>query len=241
MNPDREPFDVTDPTLDALLRAHSEETPSPDIDAAILGAAHRAVQSSPRDAAKPAEATSPWRWWMPITAAAVIGAIAIGVLQLIPKEPESTATVVSDTPANAPTIAPKPTAPPPPVVAKREAPTEAKRAASPEPFSAQRRDEAPRRTEKRLAAPPAAAEQRAPAAPAPEQAASAGAIAKQSGAALDTQVENPDQRIARIRALFSEGKLDEAARELNAFRAVHLDADERLPAELRAWAATVKR
>ena len=46
MNPDRDPFD---PTLDALLRADSAEEPSPDVDSAILAAAHRAVQSAPRD------------------------------------------------------------------------------------------------------------------------------------------------------------------------------------------------
>src|SRR5438067_3406294 len=89
MNPDRDPFD---PTLDALLRADSGEAPSPDIDAAILAAAHRAIQSAPRDA-KPAEATSPWRWWVPLAAAATIGAITIGVLQLTPPEPQSTVTI----------------------------------------------------------------------------------------------------------------------------------------------------
>src|SRR5206468_10511142 len=108
MNPDRDPFD---PTLDALLRADSAEEPSPDVDSAILAAAHRAVQSAPREAAKPAEATSPWRWWMPLAAAATIGAITIGVLQLTPPEPQSTATIVSDTPPAAMRAAPDTAAP----------------------------------------------------------------------------------------------------------------------------------
>jgi hypothetical protein len=33
----------------------------------------------------------------------------------------------------------------------------------------------------------------------------------------------------------------EAARELNAFRAAHADADAQLPAALRGWAQTVPR
>ena len=59
MNPD--PGHV-DPALDALLRAHSVETPPAEVDATILAAAHRAVRSAPRDAEKSAEATRPWRW-----------------------------------------------------------------------------------------------------------------------------------------------------------------------------------
>ncbi len=35
--------------------------------------------------------------------------------------------------------------------------------------------------------------------------------------------------------------MDEARRELAAFRAAYADADARLPAELRAWAAQVPR
>ena len=58
MNPD--PGHV-DPALDALLRAHSAETPPAEVDATILAAAHRAVRSAPRDAEKSVEATRPWR------------------------------------------------------------------------------------------------------------------------------------------------------------------------------------
>ena len=35
-------------------------------------------------------ATRPWRWWMPLAAAAAIGVIAIGALQLLPQEPDPT-------------------------------------------------------------------------------------------------------------------------------------------------------
>ena len=69
--------DPIDPKLEALLREHSTDAPSSDIDAAILAAAHRAVQSAPQSAVnRAAEATRPWRWWMPLAAAATIGAIA---------------------------------------------------------------------------------------------------------------------------------------------------------------------
>ena len=49
-----------------------------------------------------------------------------------------------------------------------------------------------------------------------------------------------DAWIVRIRKLHDDGKLADAAKELVAMRAAVPDADRRLPAELRAWAATVK-
>ena len=254
MNPERDPFD---PTLDALLRADSAETPSPDVDAAILAASHRAVQSGPRDAAKAAEATSPWRWWMPLAAAATIGAIAIGVLQLTPKEPEQTATVVSDTPPAATRAAPEAVAPTPPAVpmtqdrsqppraqseatprakvrADRPAPTPLRKNEAmpanppPEDFPKQERDAAEQGSTAGAMARPEAPRVAAP------------AIAKQS-AADEAQVMSPEQRITRIRALLNEGKNEDAARELIALRAAYPDADARLPADLQAWAATIKR
>ena len=274
MNPEREPFD---PTLDALLRKHSDEMPSSDIDAAILAAAHRAVQSAPRAAEKAPEATSPWRWWMPLAAAATIGAITIGVFQLMPKEPEpTTATVVSDTPSSAVAV-PAPNIPPPPaasinkdkaeapraqaeaprakVRADRAAPAQApksnnERAAAPEPFPARERDAAARdsvgsatnrveaesktQTAEQDNAAGTLTRREAPRARAP-------AVAKQSAASADPQVASPEQWIARIRALLADGKSEDAARELIAFRAAYPDADARLPAELHVWAATVKR
>ena len=50
MNPPDSP--ERDPALERAWRAHSRETPSPELDRAILAAAHRAVGSGPRDAAK---------------------------------------------------------------------------------------------------------------------------------------------------------------------------------------------
>jgi hypothetical protein len=94
MNDDHEP---RDPALDALLGEHSTETPPAHIDAAILAAAHRAVDSGPR----PALATQAWRWWMPLAAAAVIGLIVVGVLPLAPSIVAESPPIVSDVPTGA--------------------------------------------------------------------------------------------------------------------------------------------
>ena len=89
-----------DPELSAAWREHSTEMPSAATDAAVLAAAHRAVGSAPRDAGKPvAEATSPQRWWMPLAAAATIGAVALGILQTMQQESPVSAPTVSDMPA----------------------------------------------------------------------------------------------------------------------------------------------
>ena len=81
----------SDPRDDALAkawRAQSQDLPPPALDATILAAAHRAAGSGPRDTGKQAmEATRPQRWWMPLAAAATIGVVAIGILQIAPQAP----------------------------------------------------------------------------------------------------------------------------------------------------------
>src|SRR3954451_22698959 len=130
MNDNRDPFD---PELDALLRGHSTDAPPAAVDAAILAAAHRAVESARRSAAnRSAQATRPWRWWMPLAAAATIGAIAIGMLQLAPKESDSTATIVTDTPQTARSKL-APIAPAAPAASVREGNAETPRVASEAP------------------------------------------------------------------------------------------------------------
>ena len=89
MNPSDSP--ERDPALERAWRAHSRETPPLMLDRAILAAAHRAVGSGPQDAAKATaeasfESTRPQRWWMPLAAAATIGVVAIGILQLTSPE-----------------------------------------------------------------------------------------------------------------------------------------------------------
>ena len=93
-----------DPALDAAWREHSTELPSAAMDAAILAAAHRAVGSAPRAATKAAAeagvgaraATRPQRWWMPLAAAATIGAVALGILQTMPQQDVVIAPAVRD-------------------------------------------------------------------------------------------------------------------------------------------------
>ena len=83
MNVEHEP--VGDPRLGAAWREYSHETPPAHLDQAIVAAAHRAVGSLPQDSVAPA-ATRPQRWWMPLAAAAAIGAMAVGVLQVTPPQ-----------------------------------------------------------------------------------------------------------------------------------------------------------
>ncbi len=273
MNTERDP---SDPALDRLLRADADASPSAKLDAAILAAAHRAVLGAPRDA-RSAEATRPWRWWMPLAAAAAIGAVAIGVLQLIPSGHESLPNVVSDMPATTPQVsvtpAPSP-APAPPIqmqqpgtpkitaeapAPRSSAPVRRKAsepAAAPEPFPANRAPPAQESAQAPATPPaPAAAARAAPAdamnaestrrdaaqsAAGAVDRAAAGALAK-SAIKDRSEVFRADEFVARIRRLRSEGKMEEAAQELAAFRAAFADADARLPSDLREWAASVKR
>jgi len=294
--------DIRDPALDAAWRAHSTETPPPAIDTAILAAAHRAVKSGPEKIGPGREATRPWRWWTPLAAAAVIGVIAIGVLQLLPQEPDATKAVVSDAPASlaakqspepaaspaasvasqAPTVngapvaasleertapaAPAPAASPPAQRQERTTTVGPSRASSdaaaneakvrtaprskPEAFPARRdaesgdaRGSAPAPASQSRAAPSLAAPaQESASAPVAAGALPAPALAKRAVRdQVSAQQRSPDDFIARIRALFTEGNVAEAQRELVAFRSAYPDADARLPTDLRPWAASVPR
>ena len=296
--------DLRDPTLDAAWRAQSTEMPPPALDAAILAAAHRAAKSAPEKIGPGREATRPWRWWTPLAAAAVIGVIAIGALQLMPHEPDPTKVVVSDVPSTDAlkpemTVAPPP--PPPAAPSVRASPPASALAPSatppaavppstsppPAPRQERRMAEAPRarspdtaEREPKLAAPAPAAPQPFPArrdaaavpapaaessatgrtaltdnampaaplpraAPAAPPASAAGGIApmlaKRATRDEAQRQRSPDDFVARIRKLFAEANMAEAQRELVAFRAAYADADTRLPADLRPWAASVPR
>ncbi len=88
----------------AAWRSLSREEPPPALDAALRAAARREVGARVQPAAVP-EATRPERWWFPLAAAATIGAIAIGLLQVVTTERPGTAggdgRTVSDMPAGA--------------------------------------------------------------------------------------------------------------------------------------------
>ena len=232
MNPDH---DHIDPALDALLRAHSDETPSAEVDATILAAAHRAVRSAPVEAGTSAEASRPWRWWMPLAAAATIGAITIGVLQLAPKEPDTTSAIVSDTPSRIVVPAQKPAETPAAPMAEDKAETPRPAAQAPRAkVHADRATDAPAARVEVERAPA-----REPLAAARDERAREATTAK--SALADTQQRSANDWVERIRTLVKESKLAEAAQELIAFRAAYVDADARLPADLQGWAATVKR
>jgi resuscitation-promoting factor RpfA len=95
-----------DPALERAWREHSREMPPPALDNAILAAAHRAAGSRPQ-AALPAEATSPQRWWMPIAAAATIGAVVISIMQTMPADTNLVTSDVAPT-ARVATLTPAP-------------------------------------------------------------------------------------------------------------------------------------
>ncbi len=94
---------LSDPVLDAAWKAHSTELPPPRIDAAILAAAHREARARPRaigDDDEFAEARAPSRAWWGFAAAATIGAIAFGVVQMAPPPaPPDAPVAASDVPA----------------------------------------------------------------------------------------------------------------------------------------------
>jgi hypothetical protein len=165
-----------DPALDAAWRAQSTELPPPSVDAAILAAAHREVASRPRAAGNDdtlAEAREPSRWWWGLAAAATIGAIAFGVVQLAPFGTAHDPTRATDMPSAertarpaavpAPDIAdetermkPQNVSAAPAGIARTEAPAreEAQAASASEPAPAAKARPAP-------APPPAGARQRA--------------------------------------------------------------------------------
>ncbi|GMU72875.1 MAG: hypothetical protein AMXMBFR42_23310 [Burkholderiales bacterium] len=348
--------DPRDDVVDRVWRDAMQDAPGASLDDAIRAAARRAVGAKPR-AESVAEARKPWRWWMPLAAAATIGAIAIGVIQSLPHE-SMEPTVVSDaspvrqqprvepvaTPAKPDAAAPAaaapeitqrsgnaqvsaaqpraaaqaPQAPAAPSMAlsksaavERETPAAApamataKRTAEPATQDApkersaagtdtarpqvgasgsaprrERKDDAsaavPRQNEGFVPAPPASP----PASPPPAaavQAATPGTLqaapsvagerdaagrskleapatrpapapasARSSGASASAEVQAlavtpPDTFIAEIRRRLAAGDRDGAIRELQRFRRTHIDADARLPDDLRAFAADVPR
>ncbi len=96
--------DERDAALDAAWRAYSVETPPPALDTAILAAAHREARSRPRPAGDDdtlAEAREPSKWWWGLAAAATIGAIAFGLVQIVPPTAPTEPTLATDMPATA--------------------------------------------------------------------------------------------------------------------------------------------
>ena len=286
-----------DPALDAAWRAHSTELPPPSVDAAILAAAHREVAARPRSAGDDtlAEAREPSRWWWGLAAAATIGAIAFGVVQLAPFGTTHDPTRATDMPSAESAAQPAIAAAPAPAeaphrtgtqaaaettaaLARIEAPVREPAQAARAPALAQAAKPVPRPQREPPAAPPATPPQPFPlaaapaAAPAPAPASSstpmqegatlaareraaepmakravpAADSARLAAAGVNASAERAlaqrtaEDFVLRIRELHEAGRLDDAARELVAFRSAYPDADAKLPPELRAWAATVR-
>lgn len=259
-----------DARLASAWREHSAELPPAHLDAAILAAARRETGSKPRAAGDDdalAEAREPSRWWWGLAAAATIGAIAFGVVQLAPPEPHGTPSVVSDVPPAALTkVAPAPE----PIPIPRQSPIP-QSAPIPQPFPRTRESAPLRRMEAAPAERAQAADSAAPiiaapapaappAAPAPPPAEPATAERREAPAALGAQLQRSDgfarkaapasaaapipgatEFIDRIRRAYGEGRFEDAQRELAAFRAAFDDADERLPEPVKAWAAGIPR
>lgn len=117
MNPDQDGgFPARDPRFDAAWRRVFNEAPPAALDDAIRAAARRESGAGPRpsDVAL-REARRPERWWFPLAAAATIGAIALGLLQIVGPDRLPVAgspAVVSDIPPG--TTIPTPAADAPP-------------------------------------------------------------------------------------------------------------------------------
>lgn len=101
------PHDETplpDRRIDAAWRAASAEEPPAALDAAILAAARREIGAGPRPVSA-GRTSHTRRVWLPLAAAATIGAIAFGLLQLVTPDqlgaPVADNAVVTDVPAPA--------------------------------------------------------------------------------------------------------------------------------------------
>ncbi len=118
MTDERDPHD---PAVDAAWREHAHDEPPRAVDDAIRAAAHRAVGSGPRKAAPVARLR--WQTWAPLAIAATLGVIALGVVQLAPRDPDATREVVSDVVGAAPPAAPPSVPSPAPIGSRADSET----------------------------------------------------------------------------------------------------------------------
>lgn len=186
-----------DPRFDEAWASVSDETPPPALDAAIQAAARREVGAGPRDSGTAvAEATRPERWWFPLAAAATIGAIALGVLQVVGPDgvfgdgaprivsdlPGESSAARSSAPAPAP-IAPPRSSAPPQIVGPGVPPPASDRSPSHSAAPLPRAPEDTVRSAPRPGSPPAAAATgKAEALPRDPASPPAGAVAREPGA-----------------------------------------------------------
>ncbi|MET0916940.1 MAG: hypothetical protein ABWY07_00730, partial [Burkholderiales bacterium] len=105
---DRPP--LVDPSVDGAWRETSREEPPASLDAEILAAARRGAGAKPQSVGAREAAAARRQWWQ-LAAAATVAAIAVGVLQLTPREelgaPVAEKAIVSDVPAPVARVAPQ--------------------------------------------------------------------------------------------------------------------------------------
>jgi len=226
---------LPDRHVDAAWRAASAEEPPAALDAAILAAAHREIGAGPQPVST-GRTPRRRRVWLPLAAAATIGAIAFGLLQLVTPDqlgaPVADNAVVTDVPSTA---------------ARRvqEAASTAGEAAPKVSALAERKDEPAARRADTLPPPAPATAALGTAAVPPARQAQLGKVAAENASddtAVATQTRARDRAalpvadwIVLIRRLRDEGKNDEASKELAAFRAAHADHARLLPPDLRDW------
>src|SRR5690349_2937673 len=242
MTTDRD--DMTDPALAQLLREVSDESPPAHVDATILAAARRAAEPGQRVRS----AASPWRWLLPLGAAATIAAIVISLQPLAPtpvepmssadnapaRQPDQASPADGAAQASASALAPPPAKPQQRVISNSRS---SGASVAPEHDLLTQKREARKAA---AAEPPVTASATAPAATPAGAPAAPPAIAaptrEQAAARVDAG-HDATAWIERIRTLLRESRRDEAAEELARFRAAFADADARLPDDLRAFAA----
>jgi hypothetical protein len=235
------PTDDSERDLDVsqTWNRHSDEMPSTDLDVQILAAAHRAVGGATQSVGQPARRmVRARRWRIPLAAAATLSVVTLGVLLIRPQQQLERTNAVSQ-----------------PAASTSAHPVESVPVQQGELQSALRQGASPRVSDAPMAAAAAPARMAAErqksngvdeAAQPPAAFAgatrgfAAGTAANAVASAEAAKPSEVDPRVVHIRRLHDDGKLVDAAKELNALRAAVPDADRLLPPELRAWAATVK-
>ena len=237
-----------DPRFDAAWRSASTEVPPAALDTAILAAAHREAGARPQGAVDPIpEATRPERWWFPLAAAATIGAIALGLLQIAGQDPsggtDAITAVVSDMPAGPRTVPRETVEAPAPVTATTDATsaigTTAPLPTVPGPSRAQTAERAAEQ-----ARPESKFARSEPAAPAtPASGANSAASAPGSGASLPREAPRAPMplRSPEPAALMGAAKLAAPAADRATVDAPRDRRDARIPLPVAEWIALIRK
>jgi hypothetical protein len=252
-----EPRMPQDEDVRQAWRAAATDSPPAHLDAAILAAARAAVRGSAQRSVAAPKARPWYREWQPMLAAAAVAGLAFLVIEALPRgEREALPSGPSAAKDEPPPVTNDTFHQQPPSAVTAEARADAKKAAGPPAGSSREAStdavKPAASAEPRPAAPPAAVT------PAPEAAdslmtASPPATANRERAAGSMDQEGIDSspqagamqqavaaRIDHIVTLYRAGDESAAATELRALRADVEGVDAQLPANLRAWARTVR-